>query len=442
MKNQSKGSMLLEPIFKSFRMLVLVVILVFTSQLLLSCHFFHKRPNVFLIVVDTLRYDHLGCYGYPRNTSPNIDLLSRESVVFNNAYSQAGWTYPSFASIMTSLYPKDHNVTDWNYKIDTSLTTIAEVLDESGYETYAYPSHFIFADTCGLEQGFDHYNMGVIKMGYTSELVTAPKLNELLLNDIENISEPFFIWAHYFDPHSIYRFHEKFPFGILPADKYDGEIAFTDHHIGKVIEKLKEKKIYDNSIIVFAADHGEELKEHGRSGHRTLWQEVVHIPLIIKAPGLKPKKVNYNVDQIDIAPTILKLAGLDIPMSYQGRDILGDNIVDRPVYIERGGGKLALQKSVIDGHKKLYQINTEFVDTSASRYKTQAYYENQDYMFDLSVDMREMKNLFPASEYDSIKTDLESLFNNFYDGKERIILPGKELDSTTVVKLKALGYIQ
>jgi len=101
-----------------------------------------------------------------------------------------------------------------------------------------------------------------------------------------------------------------------------------------------------------------------------------------------------------------------------------------------------LQKSVIDGHKKLYQINTEFVDTSASRYKTQAYYENQDYMFDLSVDMRESKNLFSDSEYDTLKTDLESLFNNFYDGKERIILPGKELDSTTVVKLKALGYIQ
>ncbi|MCP4633462.1 MAG: sulfatase [candidate division Zixibacteria bacterium] len=429
---------------KSKILILSILLIVLVTILIISCSSGGKKPNIILIVIDTLRDDHLGYNGYDRNTSPNIDAFSKEGVVFNNAYSQSGWTWPSVASIFTSLYPKDHGCIFWSIQMNNELITLAEVLKDKGYNTFGYPSLFLFDIESGFQQGFDVFHQEIFDLGNPHYINTSQKVNELIFNDLAEIKEPFFIWAHYYDPHMNYRSHKEFVFGDGKCTqcRYDGEIAYTDYHIGRLFTKLKKLNRYDDTIIILTADHGEEFGDHKRTSHYTLFNEVLKTPLIIKAPGLQPIAINNNVSQIDIAPTILKLIGCDIPDEFTGADILNSELVDRPVFAERGDYQIAFQKAVIDGDYKLYDVNIENADTSFERYKKEKFYRNERYFFNKKDDPTEKKNLIADPDYQHKINEFEKHFDTFYGSGERRIEEIKQLDVEILKNLRALGYME
>ncbi|MBD3169638.1 MAG: sulfatase-like hydrolase/transferase [candidate division Zixibacteria bacterium] len=399
------------------------------------------KPNVLLIIVDTLRADHLGYNGYALNTSPNIDSLAAEGVVFKNAYSQSGWTFPSFASIYTSLHAKDHGIIRWGNQLDSSFVTLAEVLQDNDYTTYAYPSHIGLDVISGMAQGFDYYHRGVYEIDQPHDRITSPIVHGLVKADLDSIQEPFFMMAHYFDPHSVYKHHPKFDFGNTPIQKYDSEIAFTDMYIGKLFDELKTRGLYDDMMIVFIADHGEEFLDHGSILHNQLYNEVLKVPFIVKAPNLKHKIVHTNVDQLDVAPTILGLMGVKAPQQFQGRNLFDGELEKRPIFSERGSleGKF-LQKTVIDGKLKLYDVQT-----GAEHDKLLgAIFENDTSMaFNLKKDPGETHNILAEEKNrEEVYPALEGLFTSFYTDTINTVRSVRQLDDETIKKLRGLGYIE
>jgi len=287
-----------------------------------------RRPNLLFLSVDTLRADHLGTYGHERPTSPALDALCAEAVVFESAHSSSSWTLPSFASAMTGLPTSSHGC--WNFKsrLAPSFTTLAETLQHAGYHTAAVVSHTFLGSRYGLHQGFADYDESLVAATrpISHEAITAPNISDraLALLDAQAASDqPWFIWLHYFDPHRSYRFHdgvsEQFdgPTEELEYEDprqqalYEGEIAFTDKHIGRVLDRLEALGLADDTVVVLFADHGEEFQEHQRLGHgKTLYREVERIPLAVRAPGIAPMRVDTPVSVIDVMPTVLELLGV------------------------------------------------------------------------------------------------------------------------------------
>ncbi|MCP4631649.1 MAG: sulfatase [candidate division Zixibacteria bacterium] len=397
-----------------------------------------NKPNILLIVVDTLRADHLGYNGYEKNTSPNIDLFSKECMVFKNAYSQSGWTFPSFCTIFTSLHPREHGAVTWDTKLNQEIITLPEVLQENGYTTYGYPSLFRLNKESGIAQGFDHFRKGVIELGNPVVVTSSQKVNELIINDLDSIQQPFFIWAHYFDPHNNYNYYPEFGFGVSDIGKYDGEIAYTDRYIGNLLDELKRRGLYDDMTIIFTADHGEEFWEHGGNFHHCLYDEVLKIPLLIKTPKSQHTgNHDIYVDQLDIATTILSLAGIENPDQFTGRNLINPEIEYRPVFSEMRIPKYPFQKAIIhDGHK-YYQLRGDPNKKYAERFKN---YDNQ--LYNLLEDPNEENNIF--SDWNLVNdriTELEYRMTDFYRKPIPYYSSEDLLDEKTIIKLKSLGYI-
>jgi arylsulfatase A-like enzyme len=327
-----------------------------------------SHPNVLLISVDTLRADHLGVYGYPRPTSPHLDRLAAEGVVFENAYSTSSWTLPSHVSLLTGLYPAFHGVQDEGTKLITTVPTLAEGFRNLGYHTLGLVSHFYVSSEFGLERGFDTFDDSLPYSGPENPVagVMVDRFEQLL---DEVPAKPLFAFVHFFDPHWPYTpatpFAESFadpeyqgpvdgtvkslqPFFApgAPVDRpdlqqmidlYDGEIAYLDSQIERLLEVLDRRGLLDEMIIVFTADHGEEFKEHGQLGHATtLFEEQVRIPLIVSgAPAFSPGTRRQDlVSLIDIGPTLLELVGSDLLAQSQGGSLLTPRPGDGMVFSE------------------------------------------------------------------------------------------------------------
>ena len=297
-----------------------------------SSHSPPRDENILLIIVDTLRADHLGCYGGRKGVSPVVDRLAEEGVQFMNAYSTAPWTKPAVASILTSLYPSKHGVGSLVDVLASEYTTLPEMLKEQAYTTAGIVSHKLISSKFGFAQGFNylsHENArghdSVTSFGVTSDAIRWLK---------QNGDKKFFLMLHYFDPHYGYQHHAEFNYvrgysgNLKPGenvwalrhrrnqltendirfltDLYDEEIRYTDKNIGLLIDYLRESGLKDKTLIVLTADHGEEFMTRGWIGHtRTLYQELLHVPLIINYPKrFTHKKVSANVSTLDIGPTI------------------------------------------------------------------------------------------------------------------------------------------
>lgn len=289
----------------------------------------HKPPtpmNIVFITIDTLRADHLGCYGYKRKTSPNIDAFAKKSVLFKSAYTHSPWTLASHASMFTSLDPRDLGIRLWSDPLQEQFETLPEFLKSHGYATYGCISMYGLGEGSGLDQGYDIFNGEIsenvdVFNGTTSSLVTDSGIEAL--NSLKN--DLFFVWLHYYDPHDEYLNHDEYDFGRRKEDNYDEEIAFTDHHIGRLLKHLYKTGLMDRTIVVIVADHGEALGERSAWGHSsTLFEEVMHIPLIIYIPGFTGQMVEPVVAETDIAPTLIRLIGLSVPDFYSGIPISFD----------------------------------------------------------------------------------------------------------------------
>ncbi len=323
------------------------------------------RPDIVLVVVDTLRADHLGTYGYSRPTSPAIDAFASRATVFDEAWAAAPWTLPSVMSIMTGRLPSRHRVENDGLKLAPEIPTLAETLAKSGYETGAFVSHVYVDRPFGFARGFGTFeDFGLSEPAYRPETELEPTADRVTAGALAWIRSqerrPLFLFVHYFDPHWPYdppaAYRELFPDsyrGPLKADydsiskfqdplrplpddyrrflidRYDGEIRFVDEELRRLFEGLGAAGRGERTWVVLTGDHGEEFKDHGSVGHgRQLYEEVVRVPLLIGRPAARPddatpgRRVATPVSGVDLMPTILRLAGAAPPPGLQGRSLV------------------------------------------------------------------------------------------------------------------------
>jgi arylsulfatase A-like enzyme len=302
------------------------------------------RPNILFISIDTLRADHLGCYGYQRPTSPHFDRLAAEGVRFARAVAPSSFTLPSHVSMFTGQEMGVHHVASAGTAIADRVVTITEVLHDAGYATFGFGCAPYLKRQFGFAQGFDFYDDRLANVGVREShaAVTSDKVvNRALQRIKEPRGKPWFVFMHMWDPHfdyvppppyntmfsgdyhggfSMHNFEQNHGFvvGMDPADyaytvsQYDGEIAWTDSQLGRLFDALKKMGLWEKTAIVLTADHGEEFLDHGQRGHgHSLYDELVHVPLIVKLPGAASHKViDCAVSLIDLYPTLAELAGV------------------------------------------------------------------------------------------------------------------------------------
>lgn len=395
-----------------------------------------SRLSVLLITLDTTRADRLGCYGYSKAQTPNIDWFASHGVKFDKAYAQVPLTFPSHCSILSGTYPLYHGArNNGTYHLGPNILTLAEILKDKGYETAAFVSSFTVDSRFGLDQGFEIYDDD-FRRGQAFKSLNAERRAEEVFEPFRAWLEarreaPFFCWLHFFDPHLPYDppspFKEKFA-----SEPYDGEIAYMDHYIGQVIEKLKDKGLLSRLLIILAGDHGEAFGEKGENGHGVfLYEESLRVPLIFYADQRLPEKkvVKARVRLIDIMPTILDMLKIPVPKEVQGKSLLP--FIERktsrelPTYIETyfprenyGWSELI---GLIEGSWKYIQAPREE-------------------LYDLRKDPEEKINLAKekAKELAKLKHELrryvEIYSSNAVATKRKVTAEERE-------KLKSLGYV-
>jgi arylsulfatase A-like enzyme len=395
-------------------------ILIFGSiillQLLSGCggsEISRENPDIILILIDTIRADHLSINGYFRETTPVLDSLAASGTIWSRVQGQSSWTLPAMASIMTGLSQRAHGagyIDDLFYGIDPALPTIPLMIKRGArYQTAAFYNVIFMNEDFGFHQGFDHFDcQGFV--GNASLRNAAETVDDYLeWYDAErDPSKPLFSAIHFFDPHLPYcppqpwdtlysdpkadSLFNKFwggrddvyalNHGLVEMDSsrleimvglYDAELAYTDNEIGRLISELRERNSLENTVFVVIGDHGEELLDHNGFGHgHTLYQELLNVPLIISGTGI-PVGVNREVAaQVDILPTILGIPDLDIPIWADGRDLLRPDSIRTVRYIQASNliwatpdlAAVRLENSVVIGNPQytdpvLYDLGTD-----------------------------------------------------------------------------------
>jgi arylsulfatase A-like enzyme len=435
-----------------------------------------QPPNIVLVSIDSLRADHLGAYGYEKPTSPFIDRLAKEGIAFESAISSTSWTLPAHAALFTGLADSAHSTLTPKSRLSDDYETLAEILGEHGYTTLAlYSGPFLHPDF-GLDQGFDRYidctsldleSRDPRKSHAASHRdITNPVLLSKARDEFDALGpEPYFLFLHMWDVHydlippkkyrgmfdksysgsfdgRDFRHEPGFKVGMDKADfahvlaLYDAEIRYTDDTLAKILGLLEQVGKLENTMIVITSDHGDEFLEHGGKGHRhSLFQEVIHIPLVFWMPGrVSEARIAVPVSITDIAPTLLDLAGARPIRHVMGRSLLpaltGAELSPRPVLSELVAPPRAPNMSaVLQGSGKLIVDHTR---------NTATYY-------DLSIDPDELVPL-PAAE----SREAAALLEQMIELKKRSLLiaaahsgtPAIDLPDGTRERLEILGYLE
>lgn len=394
--------------------------------------------NVLLITIDTLRADHLGCYGYSRAQTPNLDQLSQNGAIFWNATSVTPLTLPAHSSIMTGAYPLAHGVRDnGGYYLDNKWQTLAETMKASGFHTGGFISAFVLDRRWGIAQGFDEYfdHFELSKYKAVSMDAVQRRGDETLGKALawldKNKSSRFFTWIHFYDPHTPYDPPE--PFRSQFQDKswglYDGEIAFVDNLVGRIRDYLTANNLLNTTLVVITGDHGESLGEHQEGGHGFfIYDATTHVPLIILDPGEKPAKVADQVRSIDLFPTICEAVGVKIPSSVQGVSLLP---------LVRGG--TLSQKLIAYSESYFARFHYGWSELKSLRTPEYKYIDAPDKeLYRLSQDRSEKDNLY-ATETSHAKP-FEVEITRLVSISAAVETP-KFVDEDSLNKLQALGYI-
>lgn len=395
-------------------------------------------PNVILITIDTLRADHLGCYGYKQIKTPNIDALAADGIRFERAFTAVPVTLPSHTAIMTGTFPMLSGMHDFGgNKLNPQQPTLASVLKQAGYQTGAVVASAVLDSRFGLNQGFDfyydHFDFSRLDEKNLDEMERPGNLVADLTLDwlSRNWQNRFFLWMHLYDPH--YPYNPPAPYSREYADRpYDGEIAFADEQVGRLIHFLKEKNLYENSIIVLSGDHGESLGEHGEKTHGFfIYNATMHVPLIIHLPGnLAGLTLSNPVSLVDLMPAILASLGIDVPRQVQGTNLLSDlqrspETRDRDLY-----GETFLPRIHFDWSELRGAENTKYHFIDAPKPE----------LYDLSKDPGEIHNLFSEKKAvaEEMRAKLAGLIRQYSAEKEMAEKTG--LDPALMERLKSLGY--
>ncbi len=395
-----------------------------------------SRPrdwNVLVITIDTLRADHVSAIDQKSPVkTPNIDSVAKEGAVFTRAFAHAPLTLPSHASIFTGLTPVAHGIHDNSgFRLPDRYTTLAEVLKEKGYKTGAFVSAFPLDSRFGLNQGFDvyddKYGAGKKFQFFFAER-RAERTLSLAKNWLKNAGNRWFLWIHLFDPHQPYNPPEPYK-TKYKNDLYSGEIAYTDHELGKFFKFLRDSGLWKNTIIVITSDHGEALGEHGERTHGYFaYNSTLHVPLIIHYPGIKPIKTDKKVSHIDIFPTLCDILNIHPPDFLQGKSLLkeikGKGTGDKVIYFE------ALSAYYNRGWAPLrgfIRRNIKYISLPIKE------------VYDIDRDFDETRNL--ASGYDTIELEkqLKKIMARYSRG---FVTEGRrKLGAEEMKKLQSLGYV-
>ena len=454
-----------------------------------------QAPNVLFILIDTWRADHTGFLGYEREVSPNLDRLAKGGVVFERALSQSSWTKPAVATLLTGLLPSQHHAVSQAipetpvraFRLNPRLTTFIELLHGLGWQTAMWSDNPNITPPVGFAQGAESFR------DYFHQPCHAEHCGELpeILSDVDrwfaetrDAARPFCLYVHVMDPHYPYepppetrgRFDRKpsdlqltgpivhdYMTGkrseerltserlISLVDRYDEELLALDGQLGPFLERMRREN--PNTVIVVSGDHGEEFYEHGNLGHsHALWQELVHVPLLVWAPGLAPKRVTTQVRLMDVAPTILELVGLERGLpGAQGSSLMpvlaGLETADRPAPMEVGGDqKPGWQwRGLCDGRMKLLRREKDLptLHSIPSLGDEDAGPRPGWQLYDLATDPQERTNLFAERGDEAKRLFAELEQRGWYVAPEALLgmqATALQLDPQQSDELNQLGY--
>lgn len=391
-------------------------------------------PNILLITLDTTRADHLGCYGSVADTTPNLDALAVRGVVCDQAFTHVPITLPAHATLLTGVHPPAHGLhVNAGGVLPDELPTLATVLAGTGYETAAVIAAWVLDAEFGLGRGFGHYDDCIGGGRDASKDVrerTADEVCDLTLAWLdEHATRRFFVWAHFYDPHWPYAPPEAFAGRF--DHPYDGEIAFMDAQVGRLLNWLDERGLRERTLVVVAGDHGEAFGEHGEPQHGMLiYQTTVHVPLIWSWPGHLPagQRVGACVGLVDVMPTVLALVGLPAPQAAEGRSLMpalrGGGLAERPVYVESELPRQSFAWAALHG---LVTDRWKYIDAP------------QPELYDRQSDPDESTNL-AAAEPD-VLADLARELDDRRASMTTRTAGEYALDPSAVANLAALGYV-
>ena len=396
-------------------------------------------PNVILVTIDTVRADHLGCYGDKDVQTPTIDALGHDGIVFERAISQVPLTWPSHAAILTGLYPFQSGVQDFTGQpLDNRFRSVAQAFKQHGYATGAVVSAFVLDRSWGLARGFDYYDDAFAPEAFISRdlgLVDrrAGESVDLALSWLKkNPRRPFFFWLHLYDPHSPYDPPEPYR-DQYQSHLYDGEIAYADHELGRLISWLKRNQLYDSSLILFLSDHGESLGQHGEHEHGFfVYNATVHIPLIVKPPsghGFRPGRVSRPVETTAVAPTLMQVAGIHDALEQQ---FLSHGLFETGAQADDAAYSETFYPFSSFGWSPLHALETSryhYIDAP------------QPELYELASDPEEKNNL--ATEQTATSAVLRNKLQGLLNKHPYIPPPGNNsgLSPDAIDKLRALGYV-
>lgn len=435
------------------------------------------KPNILLITIDTLRADQPSCYGNKIVQTPTLNALARDGHLFENAFCQAPYTTPSHCSIMTSLYMSEHEAIN-GLPMKENLLTIAEIMKSNEYNTAAFVScGMVRSKNSRLHRGFDHYDdsfspyTSLLRLDELQFLLTINIISGLQNHEVRgNIptgrllkwiekkrTPPFFCWLHYFDPHSPYdapepykkMYDNKIDKALaqpMKRARYAGEVTYTDSQLGIVIKTLKEKGLYDNTMIIVTSDHGEafgekhddgNIVEYGHGYH--LYDTTQHVPLLIKLPGEKQKnqRIKQIVQLIDIVPTLLEYLEADIPSSFQGDSLIELLKGNQPEKIGIAFSQTIPNLSVLSKNpEKIQKLQLKSARTDKVKYIQNTAGSRKE-LYDLDLDKNEYRNII-LQKTDIAKNYEQQLINLF---GSKSTSKNAEVDQRTLDQLKSLGYI-
>jgi arylsulfatase A-like enzyme len=418
-----------------------------------------RFPNVLIVTVDALRADRLSAYGYRRPTTPNLDRLLAAGVRFREARTVEPLTNPAICSMLTSLYPHEHGATRNGLRLRPGLPSLATVLGRRGYKTAAFIGNWTLKNALsGLGEHFETYGevlgrkrwLGLFKGEATAEDLTAEALAWLAAG---RGRAPFLLWVHYVEPHAPYRLQTSVAgrLGVATggevsrSDRYDTEVAFADHHIGRLLAAIEgDPALRAETLVVFAADHGESLGEHGYWGHgRNLYEPTLLIPMGLAWPGrIHPGTIDAPALNIDLAPTVLGLAGLPVPDGFRGFDwtpvLRGEQTPPRgrvAWFEAHKGAVLSTQEAASARRAGLLEVAL----LAGGRKEVFHVGDRRRWLFDLASDPREERSATGSAPSEPLRGFLATVERGLA-ASDRQPVPG--LDPESARALRALGYAQ
>lgn len=398
------------------------------------------RPSVVLITIDTLRADHLGCYGDSQIQTPNIDALARDGARFTQAYTPVPITLPSHTVIFTGSFPMATGMHDFSgNRLSPSAVTLAKVLRDNGYSTAAFIGGAVLDSRFGLNQGFDtyfdHFDFNRLD---EANLDRLKRPGNQVIDDALNWlkqppSRPFFLWVHLYDAHYPYVPPEPYA-SRYRARPYDGEIAFADAQVGRLLAYLHESGLYPSILIALTADHGEGLGQHGEKTHGFfIYNSTLHVPLLFRIPGAQPRVVQSEASLADVMPTLLQALGMVLPATVEGRSLLRE--IQGQSHV--AGASLLYSETYLPlihfGWSQLRGLQSQglkYIDAPRPE------------LYDTRTDPHELRNLFTSRRLPArqMQARLDVLIRRFTP-KTGNALAEKELtDPALLDRLRSLGY--